>query len=191
MRTGLLLSVLVCASCAGAPDYIAIVRDFEDSKNRGDIDASLKYFTDETTLHFGPLGSVSGLEQIRGIHGYDLALNTALHFKSCVVAAKEVRCRVTESNDWLSTTGIESIDYDESLFVFDDDGQIASITSTLSAKSINDMGAAMALFDEWARTNQPEQYAELFGTDGRFVYSFENGQRVLSLLREWRESARL
>ncbi len=190
MRKTLLLAALVCASCAAAPDYLGIVRDFEKSKNRGDMEASLRYFTDDTALHFGPLGSIRGLEQIRNIHGYDLALNTQLRFEGCDVAAREVRCRVTESNDWLRTAGVESIDYDEAHFVFTERGDIASITSTLSPDSIEEMGAAMARFDAWARTNQQERYARLFGSDGAFVYSFENGERVLSLLREWRESER-
>ena len=94
-------------------------------------------------------------------------------------------CRTTEVNDWLTTAGIDSITYVETRFEFDAHGRIKSVSATLSEESMQRMGAAMATFDAWARANQPDSYAELFSTEGAFIYSFENGEKVLALLREW------
>ena len=84
------------------------------------------------------------------------------------------------------TVDIESITYDENRFAFTADGQIESVSSRLSAESGQSLGAFMAEFHEWATTHKPVEYGELFSEDGGFVYSRENADRVLTLLRIWR-----
>lgn len=181
--------LLLCAACSAPPDHIATVEKFESLKNAGEEDATLALFAENASLHFGPLGTLTGIEQIRDIHGYDMALNTRLQFRDCEQTNQVVSCAVVETNDWLATAGIESITYDETRFEFHDDGRIASISATLSADSMQRMGAAMAAFDTWARANSPDAYAELFSDEGVFTYSFENGEKVLSLLRQWQEAS--
>ena len=180
-----LLSVLLGA-CAKAPDYSRVVTEFYGYKNDGNVELALNMFADSPSLHFGPLGTIAGLSEIRGILEYDIALNTQLQFQECEAAALEVTCRVIEKNDWLRSVDIESITYDENRFTFSEDGRIETIAATLSAESGKLLGAAMVRFDTWARANRPIDYAELFSQDGAFVYSEENAARVLVLLGQWR-----
>ncbi len=174
-------------ACSPAPDYSQAVREFQGHKNDGNVELALNMFADEPSLQFGPLGTISGLNEIRGILEYDLALNTQLRLERCEAAAFEVTCRVIETNDWLRLVDIESITYAENKFTFATDGRIKSIAATLSADSGQLLGAAMAQFDAWAKINRPIEYADLFSEDGAFVYSRENGERVLALLRQWRK----
>ncbi|MDJ0750843.1 MAG: hypothetical protein QNJ11_15260 [Woeseiaceae bacterium] len=185
MKRFVIIALVLCAACSAPPNHIATVKDFESLKNAGQDDATLELFAETASLHFGPLGSLTGIEQIREIHGYDLALRTQLRFDDCEQTDQVVSCRVLETNDWLRTAGIESIAYDETRFEFDVDGRIASVSATLSAESLQKMGAAMAAFDSWARANSAEEYAELFTDEGAFVYSYVNGEKVLSILRQW------
>ena len=180
--------LLLCAACAATPDHIASVMTFEELKNSGQEDATLELFAADASLHFGPLGTLTGLDQIREIHAYDLALHTELRFESCEQDDDVVTCAVVETNDWLKTAGIASITYDETRFKFNEDGRIASVSATLSQDSMQQMGAAVAAFDAWARANTPGAYAELFSDDGAFDYSFESGEKVLTLLRQWRQA---
>ena len=114
-------------------------------------------------------------------------MNTHLEFSNCLEDGPEVTCEVVETNDWLRTAGIESIRYDENRFAFAPDGRIASISASLSADSAQRLGAAVGEFHEWAVTNQPEAYAELFTDDGAFAYSRDSAEKVLVLLRAWRD----
>lgn len=188
MKKYLAQAFLSCAlvACSPTPDVLGTVQNFQKHKNDGDLDSALMLFVDQPSLHFGPLGTISGLADVRNILEYDLALNTHLQFKECKVNELVVSCRVIESNDWLKTVDIESITYDENRFAFTADGQIESVSSTLSAKSGQSLGAVMAEFHEWATTHMPVEYGELFSEDGGFVYSRENADRVLTLLRIWR-----
>jgi hypothetical protein len=177
--------LLMIASCSRTPDNLQRVMEYQEHKNQQDLDAALEMFADDASLHFGPLGSLQGREQIRGIQEYDLALNTQLQFDNCRDAKQLVSCRTTETNDWLRLADIESITYEESLFTFTSDGRIQSIAATLSPESGEMLGAAIVQFDAWARSNHPDEYAALFSQDGNFSYSYENGERVLGLLRQW------
>ncbi len=188
MKRPFALAVFSCAvlACSQAPDYSGTVLEFKKHKNDGNLESALNLFADKPSLHFGPLGTITGLSEIRGILEYDLALNTHLRFEGCETNALEVTCLVVETNDWLKLVDIESITYDENKFTFTSDGHIKSVAATLSAESGQLLGAAMAQFDEWATTNQPVEYGDLFSEEGGFVYSHENAEKVLALLRIWR-----
>lgn len=185
MKLHLVLASLSCflVACAPSPDYLGTVLAFQKHKNGGDLESALQLFADEPSFHFGPLGTITGLTEFRGILEYDLALNTHLQFEDCMLKGIEVSCRVIESNDWLRTVDIDSIIYDENRFTFTQDGHIKSVSATLSAESSQFLGAAMAEFHEWAVTHKPVEYGELFTKEGNFVYSRENAGKVLTLLR--------
>jgi len=178
------LSGLLVA-CSPQPDLIQTALQFQLHKNEGDFESAVKLFSDEPTLSFGPLGTIKGLPAVRGILEYDLALNTHIGLQDCHANGLEVSCRVVESNDWLRAAGIEFITYDENKFVFGADGRIETISATLSAESEQAMGAAISKFHQWATTNRPTAYAELFSEDGAFVYNRDNAVKVLVLLRNW------
>ncbi len=179
-----LLSCVLCA-CSAPPDYLESVLEFQLHKNDGDLESALELFAEDPSLHFGSLGTISGLTDVRRILEYDLALNTHLKFQDCVVDGLEVSCRVIESNDWLKTVDIDSITYDENKFAFTTDGRIDSVSAVLSAESAQLLGAAMAEFHEWATKQKPEEYGDLFSDEGNFVYSQDNAEKVLALLRIW------
>ena len=182
----LLVLVLLVAGCGQAPDYLETVSEFQRHKNEGNLDLVMELFAEDASLHFGSLGSIAGLDAIRDIHEYDVALNTHLRFEQCELAGQEVTCRVIETNDWLKAVAVESITYDESTFTFAPDGRITAVVSALSAESDQLLGEVLVEFDVWARANQPVEYAELFADDGAFEYSSANGEKVLALLRQWR-----
>jgi len=188
MKRQLLPALLSCllVACLPSPDYLESVLEFQQHKNDGDLQSVLELFADEPSLHFGPLGTINGLADVRRILEYDLALNTHLEFRDCVANGLEVSCRVIESNDWLKTVDIDSITHDENRFTFTADGHIESVSAALSAESAQLLGTAMAEFHEWATTHKPEEYGDLFSDEGNFVYSQENAEKVLALLRIWR-----
>jgi len=180
---------MLLASCAGDAGGLSLIREYETQKNNGNLEAVLQMFAEDAVLYFGPMGSLSGVDQIRGIHEYDIAIDARLKFTGCTVDENKVACRTVETNEWLRLAGIESLVYDESLFEFSPDGRIQSVAGTLSPESSQSLGIALAQFDEWARANEPGEYAALFSAKGAFVYSSTNGEKVLALLRQWRTAA--
>ncbi|MDJ0710414.1 MAG: hypothetical protein QNJ14_08495 [Woeseiaceae bacterium] len=185
MRHWIALALVMLVACDGPANHIVTVHQFQTLKNSGHDEATLQLFAEDASLHFGPLGTLTGHAAIDQIHGYDRALRTQLSFEDCVQTGQVVACRTSETNDWLATAGIESLNYDETRFEFDREGRIKSVSAVLSGESMQQMGAAMAAFDTWARAHRPEPYAELFSAEGAFVYSFDNGEKVLALLRQW------
>jgi len=185
-RLALIALTFLVAACARGPDFSQTVLEFQRLKNEGNVEQALSLFADKPSLQFGPLGTITGLNEVRGILEYDRALNTQLRIEECQATGLEVSCRVIETNDWLKSVDIKSITYDENRFTFTSDGRIQSVASTLSAESEQLLGAAMTRFDAWARANQPSAYASLFSDKGAFVYSHENAEKVLALLRKWR-----
>lgn len=174
-------------ACSPPPDHLGTVLEFQKHKNDRNLEATLELFADEPSLHFGPLGTITGLTNVRLILEYDLALNTYLRLEDCKANELEVSCRVLETNDWLKTVNIDSITYDENRFVFTRDGRIESVSATLSVESGQLLGAAMAEFHEWATTHMPVEYGDLFSDEGNFVYSRRNAEKVLAFLRIWRD----
>lgn len=183
-HASILLAGLLLA-CSPPLDYEKSVAEFQAHKNSGDLESAIELFAEDSTLDFGPLGLIEGLPAIRQILEYDLALNTHLEFESCDATGHEVRCRAVESNEWLETAGIASITYTENKFVFGEDGRIESVSATLAPESAQAMGAAVSEFHQWATTNRPAEYGELFSDEGAFAYSRNNAEKVLVLLRAW------
>lgn len=182
--------VALLVACSEQPDNLQTIADFERLKNSGDLAATLALFADDARLDFGPMGSIEGRAAIANILGYDVALEAQLRHEDCEALASDVTCRVVETNDWLGTVGIESITYDESRYSFNNDGRIQSVTTTLSVRSAQALGAALNDFHSWAIDNETERYANLFSLDGRFIYSYENGEEVLELLKNWQSATK-
>ena len=173
-------------ACSSPLDNLETVLEFQKYKNEGDLESALELFAAEPSLHFGSFGTITGLTNVRHILEYDLALNTYLRFQNCTEDGLEVRCRVVETNDWLKTANIDSVTYDENRFTFTTDGRIAAVNAALSVESGQVLGSVMAEFHEWAMTNMPVEYGDLFSDEGNFVYSQKNAENVLALLRIWR-----
>ena len=188
MKRYLALVVLsgTLVACSSPLDYSGTVLEFQKHKNRGDLESVMKLFADEPSMDFGSLGTITGSTAVRGILEYDVALNAHLQLRDCNAKGFEVSCRVVETNDWLKTADIESITYDENRFVFAADGRIDSVSAKLSAESEESIGKALGEFHQWATTNRPVEYAQLFSEDGAFVYNRENAEKVLMLLQNWR-----
>ncbi len=180
--------VLLAASCTSRVDRLEIIADFERYKNAHDTEQTLALFATDAVLDFGPMGTIQGLEAIDRIHGYDAALATTLVFDDCTVEDSDVACRVTESNDWLQIAGIDSIVYDQVRFTIDHSGAIRRVSAMPSGDSLAALGAAMTAFGAWAQQHEAERFGALFDTQGNFDYNFDNGQKVLQLLREWQNA---
>ena len=177
--------VVLAASCTSDVDRLQVIEEFVQLKNAHDRENTLTLFADDAELDFGPMGTMQGHEAIDRIHGYDAALSTTLEFDGCGVEESDVVCAVTESNDWLRIAGIDSIAYDEVRLTVNNAGKITRVSAIPSADSIAAIGSALMAFGGWAQQHEPERFGALLDAQGNFDYNFENGQKVLQLLREW------
>ncbi len=183
--------VFLASSCTSDRDSLRIIETYEIHKNAHDTEQTLALFAEDAVLDFGPIGTVTGHAAIARIHEYDIALQTRLEIEECGVDGESVVCQITETNKWLTTAGIDSIFFPEARFAIDTDGRIYSIAAIPSAESMSALGAAMASFATWAKANAPDRFAALFDAQGNFAFSYDNGNKVLRLLAEWRDSAPL
>ncbi len=187
-RNVLVATLLLATNGCEAPiDPLTTVEEYVQRANEHDVEMVVDMFAPDARLDFGPIGVVEGRLQIRNIHEYDRALNTRITLRECAVGGLEVVCRTTETNYWLDIAEIGEIEFTQTTFKFTEEGLIAGIAAELSPESATAMSEALVSFDAWARSQQPNEYAHLFNDDGGFNYGFASGERVLALLRNWRE----
>ena len=67
--------------------------------------------------------------------------------------------------------------------------QIAGITAVLSIESTEQISTALGAVMAWASEERADVLEELMQS-GEFVYSAEAAERLLALLREWRQATR-
>ncbi len=177
--------VLLMTACSPPDDLLQRVTAYQDACNRHDIDEVMALYARDARLEFGPLGSIEGTERIRGIHEYDRAINTELHFEDCTVDYRTVTCRAVENNDWLRTARLDPLVYSASIFTFNRRGLIETTVAQMSPESARRLGKVMARFNAWARENAAWEYSELFRPDGGFRYIYDSGGKILGLLQQW------
>lgn len=180
-----IITAILVVSCQQSKSNIEQVKEYQEAANQHNIEGILVMFSDSARLDFGPMGIIQSKNQIRDIHEYDRALNTVIHFEQLREEENRVHCKIIETNNWLNIAGINRLLFTDAVFIFDNDGLIQTLKATLSPESSDSLLKALNNFDIWARENSADKYAQLFQNDSSFTYSYENGKKVLELLRQW------
>lgn len=181
--------IILLSTCQRSSNPLEIVENYQNLENQHDVEQLLALFSKDAQLNFGPMGVITGQEQIQNIHEYDRALNTNLQMDSCRIDGKKVICQVIEHNDWLRAAGINRLIFTKAEYTISDNNQISAISVTLAPASADSLRRALGSLDTWARKNVPEMYSALFQKDGRFNYSYESGKQILSIIQQWQASA--
>lgn len=183
----ILLTVALSNSTGSAQtDLLAIVQQYQILHNLEMTDETMALFSEDAEFEIVGQG-VLPYPAIRAIHDYDRGINTRLAFINCEVEDNTVTCQTVEFNGWLEAAGLQPIFYTSSVFAFDGD-KIARVTATMSAESAQALNQTLAAFVPWLMQARPEEASLLFSPEGLFIYSEENGERVVSLLYEWRSA---
>lgn len=165
---------------------INLVESFQEAVNQHNVDKVMTMFTEDAKFEIVGLSKFSGKKQVKNIFEYDVGVNTQLQFINCKSEGNIVRCQILERNDRLDAIGIGELKYSSCTFVFK--GMlIQSFTAEIPPESVQYNSDVWQKFLPWCSGNYPDEYSQMFTSEGRFIYNRENGARVVPLLRIWHE----
>ena len=146
----------------------------------------MSMFTENATFEIVGLSKFAGKQQVKNIFEYDIGMNTNLQFINCKSEGNTVHCQILERNDKLDAIGISELKYSSCIFTFKD-GLIQSVAVEIPSDSVEQNSKFLKKLIPWFTEKYPNEYARMFGPDGRFIYNRENGRDVVPLLRKWSE----
>ena len=74
-----------------------------------DTNVLLYLLSDDAVIDLGGDLALVGHESVRGLHEWEHAMATEIHYSGCEVAERTVTCRATEQNDFLRLAGLPDI----------------------------------------------------------------------------------
>jgi len=162
-----------------------VITAYQEAVNAGDIDRVMSLYADEARFQVPGLFDLQGPEALRGLAQYDRVLNTVLEFSRMEIRGDTVYCQAKETNDWIETADIGEFYYEGVIVVRR--GRIETIEASFTPETDRAFRRVMMPLMEWARTERPEELAELM-PQGEFLYNAENAKKNLSLLREFKQN---
>ena len=128
-------------------------------------------------------------KDISGLLEWDFAMNAQSAYSDVEVKGNTISASLTEQKDFYKSIGISERKY-RFTFIYSEAGLIkqAILEKALSDTASFDEALKPAL--DWARKERPQELSEIY-PDGKFIYNKQMAKRWLTLLRDWREAARI
>ena len=161
------------------------VKAYEEAHNKHDIDKVMSFYTDDIRFEIVGTWSKVGREQVRQLAEWDAATNSHMEISDIKVSADTVTFRLDEGNDWFRLLGVEVLNYEPCMMIFQD-GMLKYLKAELSDVSMIPVQEAWQLMFQWASEERSKELSELM-PGGEFMYSADYARRWLSLLSEWRD----
>ena len=174
--------VLILSCSSDLKDRVEI---YEKAHNNHDVEGALSCFTEDFVFEVSGHCIAEYKYKMRELEEWDAAINSQFTFTDVKIFGDTVVCKLIERNDWFRLAGIDAIYYDSIRITFRN-GLIEAMEAEQNEKSIIAAQEAFQSFIEWAAEEHSYELAELmYGIE--FVFSKDNADRWLSLLREWRK----
>ncbi len=163
---------------------IDLVNTFQEKVNKHDVEEIMTMFTEDAEFEIVGLSKFSGKQKVKIIFEYDVGVNTNLQFINCKYEDSKVYCQILERNDRLDAIGVSELKYSSSIFTFRD-GLIKSFAAEIPPDFIDHNSKILNKFIPWLKENFSNEYSNMFNSEGRFIYNYQNGKDVVPLLRKW------
>jgi limonene-1,2-epoxide hydrolase len=168
-------------------NLVNLVQAFCEAVNRHAVAEVIAMFSDEAEFELAGLYRIVGKKQIRSVFEYDAGVHTKLEFSRFQIEGNMVKCQLVERNDRLEAIGFSKLDYPSCLLTFKE-RRIQKFSAKPDEESMKKIANALQGFLPWLAQKYPSDRAKMYTSEGRFIYSRENGERAVPLLREWRLS---
>lgn len=176
-------------SCSFKPSPKKVVEDYVKAYNSHQIVNIMALCSDDIYFQVPGLGlDANGKESVRAIANYDSTLNTIMTLSDIRVNGDTVFCSLTENNDWCNAAEIPAAYYPKTTFIVKD-SKIAKIHAEIADSSLENFEGVLDYFVHWGNENYPEKMRRM-APEGVFIYNAENGETMVSLLREWKASTK-
>ncbi len=176
---------IMSISCSSESRLVKNLRAYKQAHNAHDVNKAMSFYSDD--IRFDMVGSwiKKGKDEIRELEEWDAAVNSYLEFTDIEVKGDTIKCKAIEKNDLFTASGIQKLEYESVIFVFQD-GLIKEVKAKQTEESLKNMESVFKKFIEWASTEKTKELEEL-KKKGEFIFTPENAEKWLSLVREWRK----
>ncbi len=165
-------------------DLIALIRAYCEAANRHDLAAVAAMLTEDVTYELTGQDVLTGKERVLALHAYEAGIGAGLELRDCAVEGERVICWAVERNRWLAAAGLTEVAYSRIVYSLRDN-LIHRVVASMDPESLHRLGEVMHSFLQWLAARRRQELAQLFTAEGDFVYSRENGDLAVKLLREW------
>ncbi len=181
----LIITVLsgIVFSCSTDPADLA--KRYPETYNTHKVEEIVSLYADDAVFEVAGNFSLFGKDQIRNITKYDSVMNIHMTISNIITRGDTVVCNLTETNDWLKTAEIGEAFYTVK-FIFHD-GLIKHLQANTMPETQQAFSQVLSPLMEWAAENNEKTITEMM-PDGKFIYSAENAEKNLALLRSWKSS---
>jgi len=176
-------------SCSFKPSAKKVVEDYAKANNTHRIDDIVAFYSDDILFEIPGFGmSMSGKDQMRSIAEYDSVLNTIMTISDVSVNGDTVTCSLSEYNNWIDAAEIPAAYYPKTTFIIKD-YKISKLHAEIADSSLENFERVLDFFVHWGNDNYPDKMKQM-APEGKFIYNAENGETVVSMLREWKETTK-
>lgn len=180
-------ALLLFLSCASSSvDVSSQFQRYSEASAAHDLTTLATLTADSIVWQLGPM-TLEGKAQALGPNAYDAGAQTELTYRNIEVDGNVVTFELIETNEIIRAIGMRELRH-YPRFEFKA-GLVArkgpSGTKPPHEYSLAEHNRRMAPLRGWIRETHPEVLGELRDADCRFLFSEENGARMLALAREW------
>ena len=178
----LFLTLFLFTSCSKSNK--SILDDYVQSHNNHNIEKSLSYFSDDVIFELAGVWVKMGKSKVRELEEWDSELNSQLNFIVHKENGDTLFCTGIEKNDWFTSVGINEVNYDSIIFIFEDK-KIKRVFAKTSPEINIKVAEAMKSIVEFTKLTNNNILSQLI-PKGEFVYSRESAQQWIKLLEAWK-----
>lgn len=194
---GLLIAVTVAlamlalpvALCAQETDPVAVVTDYYEAVNAGDVEAALSFYADDGVVFMpvpphGMPDTYTGKEEIRGWVENEVAMNTEYELLATAVEGDMVIVTVSVSDDVLRSFGFSSLEMEDEFTI--QDAKIGARTIAFTEESMAALVAAASSLPETGGSGLLAMLPLWLGVGGLLLTGLGLGLQRSSGVSRWR-----
>ena len=162
---------------------------YRHAYNQHDLKAVLSFLAPDYEFKVANSTYKVAKKDISGLLEWDFATNAHTAYSDVEVKGNTISATLTEQNDFYKSIGISERKY-RFTFIYDEAGFIKESILEQALSKTPSFDAALNPALDWARKERPQELSEIY-PDGKFIYNTQMAKRWLTLLRDWREAARI
>jgi hypothetical protein len=157
--------------------------------NQHDLKAVLSFLTPDYEFKVANSTYKVAKKDIPGLFEWDFATNAQSAYSDIEVKGNTISATLTEQNYFYKSIGISERKY-RFTYIYGEEGLIKEAILEQALSDAVSFNAALKPALDWAWKELPQELSEIY-PDCKFIYNTQMAKRWLTLLRDWREAARI
>ena len=159
-------------------------RKYMEASMNHDIETLITMTGENIVWHLGR-HTLHGKVEALSPNEYDAGIENSIEYNNVVVRGDTVEFELVEKNEIAKVFGMDSVRHFPR-FIFRD-GLLLKRESWKTSADFEELNRRRKPFHIWVNTTHPEAMKTFFDPEKNFIFSRENGQLYVQLVREWQK----